>query len=448
MNQGSKTSGVAEPRSLLRDLFPRRPLQWFGVAVTLGALAAIGGGVTAVTGAVNLSAVPPHPDGWAHLLHFGMMRSVARHADPPASAEPLDSDAMVMRGAAAYAEVCENCHGAPGFGQSPVALSMRPEPPMLLGAPTMLSDKELFFVVANGVRYTGMPAWPVQNRPDEVWAMVAFLKASAKMDGAAYTRLARGEPQEKASIHLAPTLPLSAPGAANALAPFTASARDRPYMAGDPQSPFTTPATTVFPRVGFSTVPDPANPMAACVACHGADGAGRPGGAFPNLTLQSPQYLYDALKAFASGQRQSGVMWPIAASLSDEEMRALSIQLGAAPAVPTRVTTTDTHGDRERGAEIAAAGLATAGAPGVAAPASVERCSSCHIPGAYLGRIVPRIDGQQAAYLRMQLRAFRAGGRGDTGSYDPMVADGHNLSDNDLASVSSYYAARAPMTKN
>ena len=98
---------------------------------------------------------------------------------------------MVMRGAGAYALVCENCHGGPGLGQSPAALSMRPEPPMVLEATTHFTDKQLFFIVANGVRYSAMPAYPVQNRPyDEVWALVAFLKKArtvvCAMDRATY----------------------------------------------------------------------------------------------------------------------------------------------------------------------------------------------------------------------------------------------------------------------
>lgn len=146
-----------------------------------------------VDGLINLSAVPPHPDGWAHLLlHYGMEKSVARHADPPASSEPLDSPAMIMRGAATYSVVCANCHGGPGLGQSPVAFSMRPEPPMVIDATSRYSDKELFFIVANGVRYSGMPAYPVQNRPDEIWALVSFLKTTPKMSRETYLGLAHG----------------------------------------------------------------------------------------------------------------------------------------------------------------------------------------------------------------------------------------------------------------
>ena len=194
------------------------------------------------------------------------------------------------------------------------------------------------------------------------------------------------------------------------------------------------------------------NPVRECVACHGLDGAGRVGGSFPNLTMQSPAYLYTALKAYASGQRQSGVMWPIAASLSDEEMRALATRFGSG--APKK-----SHGDEdesgvalEKHGENVANGVGPGGKPstdtvvGVVTPMR-ERCTSCHIRDVYLDRVIPRIDGQNAGYLRSQMRAFRRGGRGDTTSYNPMVADSHNLTDADIVGLGAYYEGRIPGAK-
>lgn len=442
--------------SWFRSLFSRQPLHWVGAALAFGAVAALGGGLVATTGVVNLSAVPPHPEGWAKLLHYGMRQSVAYHAKQAPPDEPLDSPAMIARGAAQYAMTCENCHGAPGLGQSPVALSMRPEPPLIVDASTRLSDKELFFIVQNGVRYTGMPAWPVQDRPDEVWAMVAFLKAAPKLDAEAYVRLARAPATDPPRLEAAKLEKNGAGKAATvAISPFIPSNAPRPYLPGDPQGPSPSPAAVSFPRVGFGSAAPVGDPMAACVSCHSSDGSGRHDSAFPNLTLQTPQYLYDALKAYATGQRQSGIMWPVAANLSDADMRALAVQLGtAAPVVSTDdPPTAATMAVRAQGAELAAAGDGTRGSndghdgPELAVAPKVERCSSCHTRGAYLGKVVPRIAGQHAPYLRMQLHAFRNGGRGDTASFDPMVVDSHALSDAEITAVSEFYAAHRPVVK-
>jgi cytochrome c553 len=443
---------------VLRSLFPRRPLQWFGVALALGLVGGAGAFATAASGVMNLSAIPPHPDGWAHLLHFASTRSFARHASAPATEEPLASQAMIMRGAAQYAEVCASCHGAPGYGQSPLALSMRPEPPPILDVATQFTDGELFNIVRDGVRYTAMPAWPVSNRPDEVWSMVAFLKAMPHMDGEAFRRLAYGNIEDatrRATLSASEPPAPPVPGAETTISAFLGSKRDRPYLPGDPQDPFTTPAATMLPRAGFGTTELAADPMATCVSCHGADGSGRAGGDFPNLTLQSPQYLYDALQAFATGQRQSGIMWPIAASLSEAQMRTLATKIGVGPPVKSPVLAADASRGAQQaaGERIAAAGIEESGggevkgASGVPA-AAVERCTSCHMAGAYLAKVIPRIEGQNAAYLRMQLHAFRGQGRGDTGAYDPMRANSHDLDDSEISAVSAYYAGLPPIRKS
>ena len=52
------------------------------------------------------------------------------------------------------------------------------------------SDEELFWIVKNGFKYTGMPAWPAQGRDDEVWAQVAFC-ALSRHTAATYAILPR-----------------------------------------------------------------------------------------------------------------------------------------------------------------------------------------------------------------------------------------------------------------
>jgi cytochrome c553 len=467
MNDSSKSDLQARARAnersegdtVLRMLLPRRALQWVGAALTFALVGGAGAFAVAASGLVPMSAVPPDPDGVAHLLHYGMTRSVAFHAKAPPAYAPLSSDAMVTQGAANYAVECANCHGAPGFGQSPIALSTRPEPPPLIDVSKSLSDDELFVIVRDGVRYTGMPAWPVLNRPDEVWAVVAFLKAMPGMTRDAYTQLAYGNTQggrtDPATSVFGPPRP-SDPTSTSGISRFIPTNQARPYMPGDPQNPYATPAGTVLPRTGYGSLAGSTDALARCISCHGADGSGRAAGAFPNLTLQSPQYLYDALKAFSTGQRQSGIMWPIAANLTDEEMRAVASRIGSAPAVPSHAgSVADAAAAVVRGQQIALAGLAPNGSPQAQIkgaqdipPSKVERCSGCHMADKYLDKVIPLIDGQHAAYLSAQLRVFRDGGRGDTAGFDPMISASHNLSDADIIAVSAFYASLAPSSKN
>jgi cytochrome c553 len=73
----------------------------------------------------------------------------------------------------------------------------------------------------------------------------------------------------------------------------------------------------------------PERGVAACIACHGPDGAGNPLAAFPRVSAQHAAYVTKQLNAYASGDRRSDVdfnqmMRNIAAQLYPDEIRALS----------------------------------------------------------------------------------------------------------------------------
>ena len=73
---------------------------------------------------------------------------------------------------------------------------------------------------------------------------------------------------------------------------------------------------------------DPAGAPEACAACHGADGIATVAEA-PNLAGESNIYIDTQLKAFRSGRRESEIMSPIAADLTDAEIRAAADWYGA-----------------------------------------------------------------------------------------------------------------------
>ena len=128
------------------------------------------------------------------LLTFAMRNSVKTHAigiEPP----PLDQPDLVTLGAGHFHGGCAFCHGAPGVPVGPVADSMLPPPPDLATQMRPWRDRELFWIVKHGIKYTGMPAWPAQQRDDEVWAVVAFLRRLPALDADGYRALALGDLQ-------------------------------------------------------------------------------------------------------------------------------------------------------------------------------------------------------------------------------------------------------------
>lgn len=98
-----------------------------------------------------------------------------RHATNPIPASP----AILKEATQHFADHCATCHANDGSGNTPIGKNVYPKAPDLRLADTQsLSDGELFFVIHNGIRFTGMPAWG-KGKPEEdqdSWKLVHFLR--------------------------------------------------------------------------------------------------------------------------------------------------------------------------------------------------------------------------------------------------------------------------------
>jgi mono/diheme cytochrome c family protein len=89
----------------------------------------------------------------------------ARHLAIPRNARlaqnPVLDSPEIQRGARLhFADHCAICHGNDGSGDTPIGNGLYPKPPDLRKPETQeLSDGELFWIIENGVRFTGMPAF-------------------------------------------------------------------------------------------------------------------------------------------------------------------------------------------------------------------------------------------------------------------------------------------------
>jgi mono/diheme cytochrome c family protein len=91
---------------------------------------------------------------------------------------PLTPEALA-RARAHFADHCASCHGNDGRGQTTLGRNMYPKAPdMTLPETQRLSDGELFAIIENGVRLTGMPAWgrPGPEDDAETWELVHFIR--------------------------------------------------------------------------------------------------------------------------------------------------------------------------------------------------------------------------------------------------------------------------------
>jgi len=90
------------------------------------------------------------------------------------------SDEVFGEGKAHWADHCAACHANDGSGETAIGLGMYPKPPdMRLPGTQSLSDGELFYIIENGIRLTGMPAWG-DGTPETAtgsWHLVHFIRA-------------------------------------------------------------------------------------------------------------------------------------------------------------------------------------------------------------------------------------------------------------------------------
>lgn len=104
-----------------------------------------------------------------------MIPSGARNLPNP---EPATTE-NIRAGLEHWADHCASCHGNDGSGTTEMGRSLYPPAPdMRLAATQNLSDGELFYIIENGVKLTGMPAWgtgtPEGQR--DSWHLVQFIR--------------------------------------------------------------------------------------------------------------------------------------------------------------------------------------------------------------------------------------------------------------------------------
>jgi cytochrome c553 len=264
--------------------------------------------------------------------------------------------------------------------------AMTPTPPALTERVARWAPEELFTIVKHGIKFTGMPAWPVQEREDEIWAMVAFLRRMPALDAAAYRRLVFGE--QGATV-----------------------------------------ARSVLPRLDGQPLP-PAAVRDVCGRCHGVSGTGRGSGAFPSLAGQRAPYLDGSLRAFRDKQRFSGIMGEIATGLSDETIHEIAVYFEGLPSREPEASGDDRAIARGKA-------IATEGIPDRDIPACIE----CHGPTALpKNPAYPRLAAQHIRYLTSQLFLLQERRRGGTSNVNLMHVFVSRLQRNEIHDVAHYYS--------
>ncbi|OLQ95753.1 cytochrome C [Vibrio ponticus] len=169
-----------------------------------------------------------------------------------------------------------------------------------------------------------------------------------------------------------------------------------------------------------------------CVACHGADGNSLLG-MYPSLAGQHAKYIEKQLKDLKLGMTSGGkqgrydpVMSGMAMPLNEQDMADLAAYYASLPLAHN----TTPENVVEQGKNLYAAGDAERG---------IAACIACHGPrgnGTELSGF-PKISGQHADYIKLQLEKFRDGNRNN--DMNAMMRDvAKKLTDEDIDVLSKY----------
>jgi cytochrome c553 len=311
-------------------------------------------------------------------LELALRSSVRTHSlgiEPPV----LTDQSLVALGAKHFERGCATCHGSPVQDINLPYEKMLPPPPPLAEAAGKWSDAELFWIVRNGLKYTGMPAWPAYERPDEVWPVVAFLKRYKEISPAEYQRLTR----------------------------LTSRAVE---------------------------IADTASGAALCADCHGDEATPPASRLVPVLDGQPRRYIEAALTHYATGNRLSGIMQPVAARLDTTEIARFAEHYSTtvserSPPTPAPESAAERI---EEGRIIATEGVRSEGIPA---------CVACHSERSH--ELFPRLEGQSARYMIGQLMLWKSGLRRQTALGAIMSPIALRLSDEQIAGVAAYFETRA-----
>lgn len=170
---------------------PRSPILLLAI-VAIGL--AIAGGVSMLHTGLSSRATPTAMEAMLarNARHMAIPKD-AREAPNPVAATPEN----IRDGRLHFADHCAICHGNDGSGNTMIGKGLYPKPPNLREEETQkLSDGELFWIIENGVRFTGMPAFGgTHGSQEDSWKLVTFIRQIPQLSADEVLEMERNNPK-------------------------------------------------------------------------------------------------------------------------------------------------------------------------------------------------------------------------------------------------------------
>ncbi len=139
-------------------------------------------------GAYNVAANDRHFSSTEKFLELVRNRSISVRSDD-ILAPDLEDNKLIKKGAQFYAEMCTGCHLAPGMEQTELNAGLYPQPPVFSQSDYKNNSAAQFWIIKNGLKMTGMPAWSPSHTDEQIWTMVAFISKLKSLSAEQYDEL-------------------------------------------------------------------------------------------------------------------------------------------------------------------------------------------------------------------------------------------------------------------
>ena len=129
------------------------------------------------------------PVALAHRSNFPLERAYGSFAVTLASrfhsgnqATPVVQDSRAIEsGRSAYTGSCSICHGLDGTGKGIFGKATYPNATDLTSENAIeMSDSQLYWIIANGLSFTGMPGFNSQYKSQDIWSVVSYIRTLQK----------------------------------------------------------------------------------------------------------------------------------------------------------------------------------------------------------------------------------------------------------------------------
>lgn len=106
---------------------------------------------------------------------------ISRAVRTSVPAAPQNSTSRVSAGETLFGMACATCHGQDGRTPAPIGQSMYPRV-LDLGSPEVqgMSDRELFWIIKNGIRLSGMPGFAKIESDEQIWDLAYYVRSLGK----------------------------------------------------------------------------------------------------------------------------------------------------------------------------------------------------------------------------------------------------------------------------